>query len=549
MSTSVTRLQDSSPVFYYLHNFRCAVGWILERYGDLLSHDENTFIEEFNALPLLSQALLVRLIMRKGQHFRAAKIDYPEIGSPARALGPLIDLQWIDPRPLLGLSELFRLATRVEISAMFPDLPRGMLKVETLALLQRAQPAPRSFEEWRGSVAEPVYFVTVAPLCTKLKLLFFGNFRQEWSEFVLADLGIFKYESVRFAENSRAFQTRKDVEDFLTLYECRRGLRENAPLAEVLAHVPQTPLDHEWLESRRAKLIFQIARAFERCGECGKALDLYTACRYPGSRFRAVRSLEMAGRDSDAYQVAVDAAAAPESAAEAQRLARVLARLKRRLKLAPDPKVCPVRPERLDLIVPAPRGNESVEHIARAHLAKLGAPVYYVENGLINSLFGLLCWDAIFAPVSGAFFHPFHVGPADLFSPTFRARRGVQFDLSLASLETQGYRTAIVDRYREKQGIQSPFVSWGLLSEKLLHAALACIPGVHLRRCFERLLSNLHENRNGLPDLIQFCVIEKRYRMIEVKGPGDRLQDNQQRWMQFCLQHGIPVAVCHVRWA
>jgi hypothetical protein len=37
--------------------------------------------------------------------------------------------------------------------------------------------------------------------------------------------------------------------------------------------------------------------------------------------------------------------------------------------------------------------------------------------------------------------------------------------------------------------------------------------------------------------------------MIEVKGPGDRLQDNQQRWIEFCLSHEIPVAVCHVRWA
>jgi hypothetical protein len=34
--------------------------------------------------------------------------------------------------------------------------------------------------------------------------------------------------------------------------------------------------------------------------------------------------------------------------------------------------------------------------------------------------------------------------------------------------------------------------------------------------------------------------------MVEVKGPGDRLQDNQLRWLEFCRQHGLPVAVCHV---
>jgi len=36
--------------------------------------------------------------------------------------------------------------------------------------------------------------------------------------------------------------------------------------------------------------------------------------------------------------------------------------------------------------------------------------------------------------------------------------------------------------------------------------------------------------------------------MIEVKGPGDRLQDNQLRWLEFCREHGLPVDVCHVRW-
>jgi hypothetical protein len=36
--------------------------------------------------------------------------------------------------------------------------------------------------------------------------------------------------------------------------------------------------------------------------------------------------------------------------------------------------------------------------------------------------------------------------------------------------------------------------------------------------------------------------------MIEVKGPGDRLQDHQTRWLEFCVSQGIPVSVCYVRW-
>lgn len=38
------------------------------------------------------------------------------------------------------------------------------------------------------------------------------------------------------------------------------------------------------------------------------------------------------------------------------------------------------------------------------------------------------------------------------------------------------------------------------------------------------------------------------YEMIEVKGPGDRLQDNQIRWLAYCVEHGMPVCVVHVQW-
>ena len=36
--------------------------------------------------------------------------------------------------------------------------------------------------------------------------------------------------------------------------------------------------------------------------------------------------------------------------------------------------------------------------------------------------------------------------------------------------------------------------------------------------------------------------------MLEVKGPGDRLQDNQLRWLAFCEAHQMPVTVCYVQW-
>ena len=61
-------------------------------------------------------------------------------------------------------------------------------------------------------------------------------------------------------------------------------------------------------------------------------------------------------------------------------------------------------------------------------------------------------------------------------------------------------------------------------------------------------LADVKANRSGLPDLIQLNPPAGGYRLIEVKGPGDRLQDNQVRWLEYCVANEIPVAVCYVSW-
>jgi len=175
--------------------------------------------------------------------------------------------------------------------------------------------------------------------------------------------------------------------------------------------------------------------------------------------------------------------------------------------------------------------------------------VFYVENALLNSLLGLWCWEAVFAPLSGAFLHPFQAAPADLLAHQFCARRESQLAACRASLESGDYRERILRTFRDKAGLASPFVAWDLLTPELLALALECIAPEHLRCCFERILADIGANRAGLPDLIQFFPRERRYRLIEVKGPGDRLQDNQTRWLDFCAANGIDAAVCKVTWS
>lgn len=536
--------------FYYLDNFHRVLEWIGDRYGDLLSAEEQAFIGTFCDLPRPSRALFVRMVMRKGVHFRASKLNYAEIGCTVEAARHLLPTGWITPDPVLTLDELFELLQKPEIASVFRLSlhEKGARKAEQLNALRAEFADPRPFSSWYRDSGDCVYSIVVKPLCDRLRLIFFGNLRQDWTEFVLSDLGVFTYEQVEFSGASRGFRHRRDVDDYLELHQCKQRFEAGEDLAEVLRALPARVADNDWLGSRRERLVFQIAQQVEKQGDWAGAHALYASCRFPGARGRAIRVLEKDGQYQRAFELLTLAQQAPESDAERQQIGRIAPRLARKLGLQKNAARRQPPAPRLDLSLPLPGEDWWVEGVVRDHLQRAEAPVFYVENALINALFGLLCWRAIFCAIPGAFFHPFHRGPADLHSADFALRRAPAFSACLAELDSDAYRATIAATYAAKQGIASPFVAWEALSEELIALALDCIPAAHLRKWCERILLDIQANRTGFPDLIQFWPAERRYRMIEVKGPGDRLQDNQLRWIDYCAAHDMPVSVCYVQW-
>ncbi|HBX57591.1 VRR-NUC domain-containing protein [Pseudomonas sp. UBA2684] len=537
------------PRFYYLSNFHKALAWLQDRYDDLLIEPERVFLRQFAELEVPAQALLVRMIMRKGPHFRASKLDYAEIGCPRRAAQPLLAAGWISDAAELSLEALFALLRKDELlEHLNAQAHKALKKAELFERLAEPYCEPQPFARWCPGLDEQVLTLHIGELCERLRLMFFGNLHQDWTEFVLADLGIFRYENVELSADSRGFRRREDVDSYLHLRRCQEHFEAGAPIAEVLALIGEPPHEQPFLARRHAKLLFRLGQQLERAGDLEHALACYAGSHYPGARQRQIRVLERSARPAEAFALAQVAAEHPQSEAEAQLLERALLRLGRQLGVAQPAKPRSAPAKRIDLCLPRPEAH-SVEFAVKAHLHTDDAPVHYVENSLICSLFGLLCWQAIFAPLPGAFFHPFHTGPVDLLSADFHSRRAERFAACLAQLDSPAYKQTIRQTYADKYGIQSPFVFWAALDQTLLEHALECLPAAHLRAWFGRLLLDIKANRAGMPDLIQFWPAERRYRMIEVKGPGDRLQDNQRRWLAFCAEHGMPVDVCYVQWA
>lgn len=556
--------------FYYLANFRFVLDWVAERHGDLLSETERDFLTGFTVLPRLSQALLVRMIMRKGEQFRLTKLAYAEIGDTAAALAPLVEAGWVDPDPRLSLEVLFRQLRLAELrDALAGDiaaagLSGGASKAQLHEALSPRLTEPQQLADWWPSAADRIVRLTVMPSCDRVRLMFFGNLRQDWSEFVLAELGLQRFERVPFTPSSRAFQYRHEVDAYLALHRLRERLEEGEASASLHTELPDIPLDNAWLSGRRNRLLYRLGREAEWKGQTDAAVALYAEAGQGEigereARIRHLRLLERRGEYECAHTLAERALGRMADGlgddAEAQALERMLPRLRRRLGRPAMPRVPEPVTERWTLCLPPPGRDVTascVELAVRDHLSRERAPVHYVENTLLTGLFGLLCWEALFAPLPGAFFHPFHSGPADLYREDFVSRRRERFAACLGKLAAGSYREAIRATWRDKHGLANPFVHWGALDERLIDQALASLPAEHLRLCFERLLGDLKANRAGLPDLIQFLPqgdgAAPRYRFIEVKGPGDRLQDNQRRWLAFFHRHAMPAVVCHVTW-
>ena len=550
--------------FYYLDNFQRVLDWIGERYADLLDETELAFLAAFPLLPQNARALFVRMVMRKGDLFRASKLIYAEIGCPVEAANLLLGTGWIERDPELTLDELFDLLSKPEIADAFgPQLRhKNARKGDQLEALREVlneacaeDGDSRRFSAWYRACPDTALRILVKPLCDRLRLIFFGNLHQDWTEFVLSDLGLFRYEQVDISPASRGFRSRADVEHYIQLYSCRERFAtardSGETVDDIMRDVPQHAFGNDWLEGRREKLLFQIGQHYEKQKDWDGAFAAYARCRFPGARARSIRVLEKHERFDHAYELLCAAQATPESDAERQHLARIAPRLARKLGHARLPARRAAAVDRIDLCLPLPHIDPWVEGVVRDHLAQQGevnAPVFYVENALANTLFGLLCWRAVFAAIPGAFFHPFHRGPADLHSADFHQRRAAEFAACLAQLDDGSYRDTIRRNYLDKAGLSCPFVHWEAIDAGLLDLALHCIPPAHLRKWCERILADVKANRTGFPDLIQFWPDEARYTMIEVKGPGDRLQDNQLRWIEYCATHGMPVSVCYLQW-
>ncbi|RYY01622.1 MAG: VRR-NUC domain-containing protein [Gammaproteobacteria bacterium] len=554
-------MPDSTPTTpeiapdYYLTNFQCLVNWVAARYEDLLSAEELQFITQFHNLNHGGQCLFVRLSSRKGNLFRADKLRYTEIDSVEVAAYNLVKNNLLEMESLLTLQEVSSLLTKVELLGLFREelsAHKSQRKEVLIQLLGEKYQEELTWQDWTQNQFSQVYRLGTQQIIDNFLLLFFGNSYQDLTEFVLQDLGLYRYENYVIDRQHRIFKSRAELEEYQHLIEIREQLANASELEELIAIAEQIPasLSTSALEHRRARLCNQLAYEFERWDQHAIAVSLYQQSHLPPARERQVRLLEKQRDYAKAWHLLSEILANPINEHELQVAERMAPRLAKKASIAFDKKRGSSITEKY-LILPRiadENGNQFyVEEIVRRHIDSENSPCFYVENQLLSSLFGLWLWPEMFRSREGAFANPFQATPLDMYDSTFMTNRP-QIKILWQLFEDDSHREHIRNIWQQKNGITNHFVNWSFIDEKTLELALACIPARHLKLIFERLLFDIKNNRSGLPDLIQFFPETQSYCMIEVKGPGDRIQDNQKRWLDFFLKHEIPAEVVYVSW-
>ncbi|KAI0295461.1 hypothetical protein BC826DRAFT_1104212 [Russula brevipes] len=155
---------------------------------------------------------------------------------------------------------------------------------------------------------------------------------------------------------------------------------------------------------------------------------------------------------------------------------------------------------------------------------RLGYKGYHCEGRIVTTLFGLLFWDIIFAPIPEAF--ETQTASLDIFEDTFYHAREELIETRLYEICDGNARNIIgrVDNEHRERGTWCLAVRWDLFPREGVLEIAECFKGEALA-CLCRVL----------------CEDYAQLQVWEVKGPGDKMQENQKLWIDVMQRAVVDV--------
>lgn len=194
----------------------------------------------------------------------------------------------------------------------------------------------------------------------------------------------------------------------------------------------------------------------------------------------------------------------------------------------------------------------SVEELALAHYRHEGFDQgIHGEGSTFSTLCGLLLWDVVFMDgVPDVFRNAYQAFPLDLCTDSFFASRGPALEARLQQIHgapAESLRAWVAATWQAQEGRVASLVSWDrFTSLQQAQDLVSCLGGPILSGVCRRLATDFRHCRGGLPDLVVWNSQDHRFKLVEVKGPNDRLSHKQMIWLDELQKLGADVEVCHV---
>ncbi|XP_033708149.1 fanconi-associated nuclease 1 isoform X3 [Tursiops truncatus] len=604
-SCDVSRVTSPAPLDhpYYLRSFLVVLKAVFENEEDRMLFDEHEkgIITKFHQLSASGQKLYVRLFQRKFGWIKMNKLEYEEISADltpvVRELTHAGFLQ--TESELQELSEVLELLSAPELKALAKTFhlvnPNGQKQQLVNAFLKLAkQPSVCTWrknqpgigavilkraKDWAGQSLR----VCRDPRAVFSRVLLLFSLTHEVEEeeaacggqgqlstVLLVNLGRMEFPRYTVSRKTQIFQDREDLiryhEKLPLFLRCftvgwvyTRILSRTVEILQRLHMYQEAVKELENLLSQKVYCPDSRGRWWDRLAlnlhQHLKRLEPAIKCITAGLADPDVRT----GHRLSLYQRAVRLRASPSC----QKYAHLFRQLPEVTvgdvkHVTVTGRLCPQSGPGKSVFVLEAGGTApatvlcSVEELALAHYRRCGFDQgIHGEGSTFSTLYGLLLWDVIFMDgIPDAFRNAYQAAPLDLCTDSFFASRAPAIETRLRQIHgasAESLRAWVAAAWQAQEGRVASLVSWDrFASLQQAQDLVSCLGGPILSGVCRRLAMDFRHCRGGLPDLVVWSSQSHHVKLVEVKGPSDRLSQKQMIWLDELHRLGADVEVCHV---
>ncbi|KAL5703244.1 phosphodiesterase I [Ranunculus cassubicifolius] len=604
----VERMKISPPnTAKYQKRFCIILQEVMKNHHHLFTNDEKLFIESFKALSDDSQRLFVRLYTRKGPWFRMSNVSYPEIIDHQQAIKELCEMNYmcsLESMKLNGydIKEVLEALNASEIRDILRATHLKIQKESTrkqdlIALLSTSYEdgvcpsLPRLVLDQTGTCVQ--ISPTADSLFWRLQRLFFLNGDQDLSSFLLVDLGLVKYPTYNCIITNHIFPERADLlayEEAIEVAQVMDQSVEENNIEMVLkcieiseGRISTSPdsaatftsfFSASWVYSKVLTLGVSFLEREKKYKDAIKLLkSLLSRIKSGGRRgywtLRLSMDLEHIGHLDESLSVAeeglLDSWVRAGSRMALQRRVLRLGKPPRRWKIpnfaeSIKRKIKEVhvmgRPLNCDGLKNRFYDGDGdqcgVEELALQYYAGEGGGGWqgvHTETGIWVTIFGLLMWDVIFTDIPDVFHTRFQTAPLDLDTDNFYISRKTLIESHLEKIQGGMAEELLITSWESHFGTSCRGVNWDRHSLSDLRAAVTCVGGPCLASLCRLLAQDYRSWARGMPDLFLWRFVGEyrgEAKLVEVKGPRDRLSEQQRAWLLLLMDCGFNAEVCKV---